>query len=59
MLQNLIKKWMYHTAIRITTKRYEKIINPLKDKYLEIGFKSIQIYEFPMPLYQTGTYGHL
>ena len=40
-------------------KDMKKIINPLKNKYLEIGFKSIQIYEFPMPLYPTGLWSFI
>ncbi len=40
-------------------KDMRKIIKPLKDKYLEIGFKSIQIHEFPMPLYPTGTWSFI
>ena len=40
-------------------KDMRKIINPLKHKYLEIGFKNIQVHEFPMPLYPTGTWSFI
>ena len=35
------------------------IIGPLMNKYESIGFKKINLYSFPMPLYPTGTWSFL
>ena len=40
-------------------KDIKHIINPLKRKYKELGFKNIKLHIFPMPLYPTGTWSFL
>jgi spermidine synthase len=36
-----------------------KLIKPLVKKYGDVGFKSITISHFPMPLYPTGTWSFI
>ena len=43
----------------VDTLDMKKLINPLKHKYLEIGFNSVQIHDFPMPLYPTGSWSFI
>ncbi len=40
-------------------KDRKKIIDPLKRKYIEIGYTNINLYNFPMPLYPTGTWSFI
>ena len=40
-------------------KDINQIINPLKRKCKEVGFKKIELHTFPMPLYPTGTWSFI
>ena len=40
-------------------KDVDHIINPLKKKYKNIGFRKVNLHCFPMPLYPTGTWSFL